>query len=154
MERQDIFDSILRGTAVLITGSGAHLDIKTPSGKEFPSGVNLAERLYAQCGITHPENPWDLQDASETYQEMFSSADLVQEIKSQLRVGQIQNEHKALYSFRWQRVYTTNYDDVPLIATSNLGHASSLIPITLNMHRSKHDLEKNLCIYINGSSKT
>ena len=150
MERQDIFDSILRGTAVLITGSGAHLDIKTPSGKEFPSGVNLAERLYEQCGITHPENPWDLQDASETYQEMFSSADLVQEIKSQLRVGQIQNEHKALYSFRWQRVYTTNYDDVPLIATSNLGHASSLIPITLNMHRSKHDLEKNLCIYING----
>ena len=150
MENQDIFNSILRGNAVLITGSGAHLNVKTPHGERFPSGVNLASQLYNLCGIDHPENPWDLQDAAETYQEMFSSADLIQEIKNQLRVGKIEKEHKGLYSFKWQRVYTTNYDEVPLIATSKMDHALSLIPITLKTHRSEHDLEKNLCIYING----
>ena len=150
MENQDIFNSILRGNAVLITGSGAHLNVKTPHGEMFPSGVNLASQLYNLCGIDHPENPWDLQDAAETYQEMFSSADLIQEIKNQLRVGKIEKEHKELYSFKWQRVYTTNYDEVPLIATSKMDHALSLIPITLKTHRSEHDLEKNLCIYING----
>ena len=35
------FNSILRGNAVLITGSGAHLNVMTPHGEMFPSGVNL-----------------------------------------------------------------------------------------------------------------
>ena len=152
MENQEIFNSIISGNAVLITGSGAHLDVKTPHGEPFPSGVHLASQLYNQCDIDHPEAPWDLQDAAETYQEMFSSTDLIQEIKNQLRVGKIEKEHKELYSFKWQRVYTTNYDEVPLIATSQLDHALSLIPITLKTPRSERDLEKNLCIYINGYS--
>lgn len=150
MENQDIFNSILKGNAILITGSGAHLEVKTPLGELLPSGVNLATQLYKLCGIDSPENSWDLQDAAETYQEMFSSADLIQQIKNQLRVGQIEKEHEKLYSFNWQRIYTTNYDEVPLIATSKQKPALSLTPITLKTHRSEHDLEKNLCIYING----
>ena len=57
MENQDIFNSILRGNAVLITGSGAHLNVMTPHGEMFPSGVNLASQLYNLCGIDHPEKP-------------------------------------------------------------------------------------------------
>ena len=97
MKKEDIFKSIIRGTAILITGSGAHLDVKTPNGEEFPSGVNLAKELYRLCGVDNPENEWDLQDASETYQEHFSSEELVQEITKQLRVGCIQEEHRNLY---------------------------------------------------------
>ena len=150
MENKDIFDSILRGTAILITGSGAHLDVETPNGDKLPSGIMLAEKLYELCGINDPENKYDLQDASETYLERFSAFDLIQEIKKQLRVGKIQKEHEELYSFNWQRVYTTNYDEVPLIATSKKEHKSMLMPITLKTPRFKKDLEKKLCIYING----
>lgn len=150
MKKEDIFKSIIKGTAILITGSGAHLDVKTPNGDDFPSGINLAKRLYKLSDISEPENPWDLQDAAETYQERFSPEDLVQEIRNQLRVGGIQEEHRNLYSFKWQRVYTTNYDEVPLIATSKYEHSKFLEPVTLNTPRRNNDLENNLCIYING----
>lgn len=47
-----------------------------------------------------------------------------------LLVGQVQQEHRDLYSQPWQRVYTTNYDDVPLISTKR--SALTLSPVTLN----------------------
>ena len=150
MKKEDVFKSILKGTAVLITGSGAHLDVKTPNNDDFPSGVNLAKQLYKLSNIDNPENPWDLQDAAETFQEHFSAEDLVKEIRNQLRVGSIQNEHRELYSFKWQRIYTTNYDEVPLIATSKNEHTLALEPVTLKTPRRDNDLEKNLCVYING----
>lgn len=148
MERENIFKSIMNGTAVLITGSGAHLDVITPNGDKFPSGILLSERLYHLCGIDNPENSWDLQDASETYQEQYSADRLVQEIKKQLVVGHVQEEHRELYSCRWQRVYTTNYDETPQIATGK--NPDTLVPVTLKTPRRENDLDDNLCIYING----
>ena len=71
MELQKVYKHILEGNAILITGSGAHLDVHTPNGGEFPSGVTLASRLYKLCGIMEPENPWGLQDASETFWKNF-----------------------------------------------------------------------------------
>lgn len=143
-----IYKHIVEGNAILITGSGAHIDVYTPDGEKFPSGVILAKQLYKLCGIDNPENPWDLQDASETYQEKFTADKLVQEIQKQLMVGQVQEEHRLLYSYNWQRVYTTNYDDVPRVSTRK--NENPLIPVTLSASRKEGDLQNNLCIYING----
>ena len=121
MKKEEIYASILNGTAILITGSGAHLSVKNSFGQPFSSGVNLSKKLYEKCGISDPEDPKDLQDAAETFLERFSPAELVQEIKSELSVGEIKREHKELYSFEWQRVYTTNYDEVPIYATREKG---------------------------------
>ena len=41
-----------------------------------------------------------------------------------------------------KEVYTTNYDEVPLIATSKMDHALSLIPMTLKTHRSEARFRK------------
>ena len=106
--KEAIFKSILDGSAILITGSGAHHGVLTPDGKPFPSGVELSERIYSQCGILNPEKSWDLQDATDTYIEKFGEEKLIQEIKDQLSIGQVRDYHKKLYSQPWQRVYTTN----------------------------------------------
>lgn len=148
MKKEQVFKNILNGKAILITGSGAHLDVTTPDNGPFPSGISLSKEIYKECGIDNPENPWDLQDATDTYTEMFSEDKLVQTIKKKLYVGKILEEHRALYSYEWQRVYTTNYDEVPRIATSK--NINTLIPITLSTKRTEEDLDNNLCIYING----
>lgn len=148
MELEKVYENIINGTAILITGSGAHINVHTPDGKPFPSGVSLAERLYQQCDIMNIENPWDLQDASETYIDKYSKERLITEIKTQLMVGNVEDEHRKLYSCNWQRIYTTNYDNVPRIST--MGEKESLIPITLGMKRRDEYLQQKICVYING----
>lgn len=148
MELNDVFQSIIDGTAVLITGSGAHMGALNSSGTPFPSGYILAKSLYEKSGIMNPDNPWDLQDASETYLENNNTLSLINYIKNELRVGLINEEHRELYDNAWQRVYTTNYDAVPLVATSS--GDNGLVPITLSRNYKSKLLVKNLCIYING----
>lgn len=148
MHKDEAFKRILEGKAIVITGSGAHLGVMTPNNEQFPSGISLAKDIYGECGINSPENPWDLQDATDTYIEMFSEDKLIQTIKKKLIVGKIEEEHRKLYSYNWLRVYTTNYDEVPRIATSK--NVNTLMPITLYTKRKEDDLNNNLCIYING----
>ena len=45
----------------------------------------------------------------------------------------------------WIRCYTTNYDDVPMLATDQ-----KLIPVTINQSTKKYIDSSNCCVYING----
>lgn len=147
MELKKVYQAIIDGKALLITGSGAHADALTPDGKKFPSGIDLAKAIYLSCGITEPENPYDLQDAADTFLEEKSADRFIVEMKKMLMVGKIQPEHKNLYSQPWQRVYTTNYDEIPILATKE--ETSTLVPVTLK-NRAEEDEEKKYCVYING----
>ena len=69
MQLEKVYQAIMNGRAILITGSGAHSDVLTPDGKPFPSGIELAKTIYASCGIMNPENIWDIQDAADTFLE-------------------------------------------------------------------------------------
>lgn len=148
MELTKIYQAIIDGRALLITGSGAHATALTPDGMKFPSGIDLAKAIYSSCGITNPENPYDLQDAADTFLEERTADKFIVELKKMLFVGKIQSEHKNLYSQPWQRVYTTNYDEIPLLATKE--GASTLVPATLKKKIREIEDEVNYCVYING----
>ena len=148
MELEKVFQAIMEGKAMLLTGSGAHMDILTPDGKAFPSGIDLARTIYSSCGIKNPENPYDLQDAADTFLEKNSADKFIVELKRMLLVGQIQQKHKDLYGQPWQRVYTTNYDDVPMLATKE--GVSTLFPVTLGSKVKGNLTDTNYCVYING----
>ena len=46
MKLEKVYQAIINGNAMLITGSGAHMDVLTPDGKPFPSGIELSRTLY------------------------------------------------------------------------------------------------------------
>lgn len=148
MQLEKVYQAIMNGRAILITGSGAHGDVLTPDGKPFPSGIELAKTIYASCGIMNPENIWDIQDAADTFLEKKSADKLIVELKKMLLIGQIRQKHKDLYAQPWQRVYTTNYDDVPLMATKECDR--TLLPVTLNSCLKKDWEDTRYCVYING----
>ena len=102
MELEKIYQAIITGRAMLITGSGAHMTALGMNGEKFPSGVALAERLYKSAGIVNPENPYDLQDAADSYLETKSSDELIAELKKVLYVSKVQKEHEILYGQDWQ----------------------------------------------------
>lgn len=148
MELHEVYQAIVNGRAILLTGSGAHVNAIGIEGKSFPSGVHLACDLYKACGIDNPENPSDLQDAADTYLENKSSDELINEIKKKLYVSKIQQEHKNLYSQNWQRVYTTNYDEIPIFASKE--SEKPLYPVTLSDKVKIERKKQKQCVYING----
>lgn len=148
MKLDRVYHAIMEGRAILVTGAGAHVGALNLNKNEFPTGGNLAETLYRKCGIEHPDDPNDLQDASECYLERKSVDELILEIKDALHVANIQEEHKKLYVQNWQRVYTTNYDEIPILGTKN--SEQPFYPVTLSDNTNLEKEQKKQCVYING----
>lgn len=146
MELIEGIKNIIDGDAVIIMGAGASHGAQNLLG-EFPSGSLLAEKLYKKCGIV-PDDINDLQDAAQCYEEAFSASALVSEIQSLLKCVSVTNSHEIIYSLPWMRYYTTNYDDVALLAAKK--NNINLTPVTLSS-KIKQNLNNNrLCIHING----
>lgn len=149
MANEELFKKICDGTAILITGSGAHINVENPDGHKFFSGIDLTNYLYKQVGISQDEMDDDLSNAAQTYLEKKSANSLIEELKLLFSVGKIREEHKNLYRQEWKRIYTTNYDEVPIWATREQ-EANRIYPITLSTKYNRKLLNKKLCIYING----
>lgn len=148
MELEKVYKAIINGRAMLITGSGAHINALNMDREHLPSGGGLAKILYTACGISDTGNSDDLQDAADCYLERKSSEELIAELKKILHVAEIQQEHCVLYGQDWQRVYTTNYDDVPLMSTKSA--LQPLYPVTLSSNIKLEKEQKKQCVYING----
>ena len=145
MDKREIFDEILSGNAVLLTGSGVNVGVKNHEGDDFPVGTELAMLLYKECGIINPDDPNDLQDASQTFLEKKSSSELIGLLKQKYNVGTLSESVKVIYRLPWMRCYTTNYDDVPMLSTDK-----KMIPVTLNQSTKRYIDNSNCCVYING----
>lgn len=137
---------ILDGNAVIIMGSGASYGAKNASG-EFPSGAVLAKSLYAKLNVT-PEDEYDLQDAAQLYEEQNSASELIREIRSCLNCVSFQPYHVSIYGKPWMRYYTTNYDNVALLAAREAG--TEITPVTLSAHLKNYREKQHLCVHING----
>lgn len=146
MDLIDGIKHILDGNAVVLMGAGASFGAKNPYG-DFPSGSKLAKDLYSLCDLK-PDDENDLQDASQIYEEQFGSLRLIQEIRTRLTCTSFTEAHEEIYSLPWMRYYTTNYDDVALLAAKKRGKI--LTPITLASDIKGHKENESLCVHING----
>lgn len=127
-------------------GAGASYGAKNAFGN-FPSGSLLASELYKKCGID-PDDEYDLQDAAQSYEERFSTSSLILEIRTLLTCSSFTESHTTIYSLPWMRYYTTNYDDVALLAARKNG--ITITPVTLSAPLKKYVDKERLCVHING----
>lgn len=146
MDLSGAIKHIIDGEAIIIMGAGASCGATNAFG-EYPSASKLSEHLYELCSIV-PDDKNDLQDAAQTYEEFYSAAELIRKIKEILTCTSFQPCHSVIYSQPWIRYYTTNYDDVALLAAKEKG--IDIIPVTLNMDYSHYCNKKHLCVHING----
>ena len=72
-----------------------------------------------------------MQDAADSYLETKSSDELIAELKKVLYVSKVQKEHEILYGQDWQRVYTTNYDEVPILASKDMKNRFMRLPFLM-----------------------
>lgn len=119
MELEKGIYHILDGNAIVIMGAGASYGAQNSSGR-FPIGTDLARELYKECGMS-PTNMNDLQDAAQCYEEKFSAEKLVEKLKNLLTCKSFTEAHEIIYGLNWMRLYTTNYDDVAVLAAKKNG---------------------------------
>lgn len=146
MELHNAIMHIIEGNSIIIMGSGASYGAKNTIGP-LPAANGLAELLYSKCCID-PDDKNDLQDAAQCYEEMFSANALIQELRIQFSCASFTPSHEVIYTQPWTRYYTTNYDDVALLAAAKSG--KRLTPVTLSSDFKKSIQQDNLCIHING----
>lgn len=137
---------ILDGEAVIIMGTCASYEAKNALG-DFPSAASLSIELYKKCNII-PDDENDLQDAAQCFEEAFSSRELITEIRSTLNCVTFSKSHETIYMLPWMRYYTTNYDDVALLAAKKNG--KKITPVTLSSDLKTYSNCENLCLHING----
>lgn len=145
----DLFEGIkhiIDGDAVIIMGAGASYGAKNAFG-DFPSGSKLAIELYKKCGIT-PDDENDLQDAAQCFIENYSPRELITEIRSLLTCASFTESHEIIYTLPWMRYYTTNYDDVALLAAKK--RDVSINPVTLSCKVNDFIDRDHVCVHING----
>lgn len=146
MELNQVFNAILSGRAILIAGSGINYGSKNINNEQMPLGTSMAEELYNLAGVLDPDDKTDLQDASNYYIEKNSKAELIAFLQNKLSVGEMSDAARQIYSLPWLREYTTNYDQIPILAANN-----AVIPITIDSRVSQNKKNsKRQCVYING----
>lgn len=146
---ENVYEEICKGNAILLTGSGAHIGATGMNNEPLPTAKDLTKWLYEKCGIFNPSNKYDLADAASTFMEMYSDHELIEELKTIFALSGISENQKKLYNQNWKRVYTTNYDKIPLWATRE-SPDRKLFPVTLSDTYSEKLLNNRLCVYING----
>lgn len=113
----DLKREIEDGKVVLYLGAGFTAGIKNSLGKEIPSGNKLADLMNNYIKYKGEEGykePYNLQTVSESYFNQIQTDTNIanQFFEDTFRISQLPIEYEVLKSFKWNNIYTTNYDNL------------------------------------------
>lgn len=148
MELQEAIIHALDGNAVLFLGSGFSIGASKEDGTVFKTAAPLAHRLLHECGLPKEELVDDLGQASEVFVSMRSEHELVDYMRREYTAIGVSPAQEIIGSIKWQRIYTTNYDNV--MELSSLKNKRALQPVILSQRLSDYKDKSNVCIHLNG----
>ena len=143
----DFIKRILDGDGILITGAGASFGAINQLGNPFPNSKKLAEDLYKECGQQTIDD--DLNYAASKYLKTHGPLKLISFLQLTLGVKEIKDWHRVLFTLPWRRCYTTNYDNIGIVASMDQ-NGQRIVPVT--MSDSPQSMTQGVCqqVFING----
>lgn len=145
----DILDNaingIFEGTALLFTGAGYSFGALNILGQPILGAGELSEFLLNECGL---EKDTDLKYASAQYKEQYGSHRLIKLLRDLYTISVPSEDHFFISSLEWNRIYTTNYDD--LFEKAAEKSRIKITPIDLNSRCKDYVDKSHISIHING----
>lgn len=141
--------SIFSGKALLFLGAGFSKGAKSLSldGQQltdFPGGQELAADLMKDLGVEITES---LDRCAEFYESKTGRSQLLSTLARRLNVKSVADFQKNILSCPWNRIYTTNYDNI-ISSTKSLPKRLRNIGLKDKIpHYTNSTIE---CLYING----
>ncbi|TFF50585.1 hypothetical protein C5609_17785 [Pseudomonas putida] len=140
----------LNGNAVLFAGSGFSYLSENLKNESPLSGTGFAKHINTLCGLS--SNSDNLAIASQFYITKFGAPSLADLCRDSFTIKRAAPHHVDLLSVPWQRIYTTNYDD--LIEKSAAENSRALTSVTLEDAPENHAPNPRTCVHLNGFINT
>lgn len=140
----------LNGNAILFAGSGFSYLAENLKNESPLSGIGFAKLLNALSGLN--ANNDNLAIASQFFIRKFGDHELAELCRESFTIKRPAQHHIDLLSAPWQRIYTTNYDD--LIEKSATENSKALTSVTLEDSPENHITNPRTCLHINGFINT
>ena len=146
MDLTEAIKHAIDGNAVLFVGSGFSFGATSLSGDSPLSGRAFARHLYEAAGVEAEDS--DLSIASQMYVAEFGEARLAQVCREMFTIRAAADHHRKIASLPWQRIYTTNYDDLIEKAAGDTG--AIVTSVTPSDPPERFLSSGRVCLHING----
>lgn len=146
MQLEEAIKYALDGDAVLFVGSGFSFGATSLSGGKPLSGRDLAKELYRLADVDAEDS--DLTNASQFYIQKFGEANLAQFCREMFTIRSPAPHHLGIINLPWQRIYTTNYDD--LVERSGVEVGRVITALTPSDSPDRYLSNSKICLHING----
>lgn len=153
MKLENAIEGIFTGESVLFIGSGFSFGAtnSNPKSPLVKSSTELSNALLAECGMTGDRIP--LTKASQVYLQMKNARDMVDFLKKEFIISSISPEHEYLASLKWQRIYTTNYDDIIELGLAKNHRIATSVTLSDN-YKNYPDNKTDMIVHLNGFIRT
>lgn len=141
-----IYDA-LDGNAVLFLGSGFSMGATKANNDTFGVAFNIAHKLCKYCGYSNDLID-DLGEASSLFREEKSDAELLDFLRQEFTACDVTSAQQTIAEVPWQRVYTTNYDNVFELASKKC--RKERVSVVLSENKTDFKNKSKLCIHLNG----
>ncbi|QGY45926.1 hypothetical protein GM418_20285 [Maribellus comscasis] len=150
MTFEKAIEKIFEGNCILFTGSGFSFGAKNilTKASDIKSAPDLAKLLYRDSGYSSSNT--DLKKAATAYLKKKSVYDLIDILKKEFTISEISSDHEYIGSFKWSKVYTTNYDDIIETAYKQNRTGEYLTPVTLSDHPNDFPDKDKVVVHLNG----
>ncbi|MDM7472497.1 MULTISPECIES: SIR2 family protein [Lacticaseibacillus] len=149
----------VEGNALLIVGSGFSSQACNKSGNYLPTGEQLRIKLIEELGKRVPgllksngnlsqlASSASLPKVTTLYSEKYGEEKLFSQIKSLYSVVKTTKQQQIISDFRWQAIYTTNYDST-IELSGRTKNRTTVVPTELVNNFSP---KNKIVVHINGS---
>ncbi len=147
MELNEAIKYALDGNAVLFLGSGFSIGAKKSDHSTFKIASSLANKLLHAVDIDENATS-DLKLASQIYLQKQSESELVEFLRKEFLAVETSETQKIISKIPWQRVYTTNYDNIFELAA--LSNSRTYHPVVLSEKTKDFQNKSNIIVHLNG----
>lgn len=146
MELDEAIRHAIDGNCVLFLGSGFSYKAENLVKDSPLNGRDFADHLFSLCGVNAKDG--NLALASQVYIQKFGAAKLAELCRETFSIRRSAPHHEQIIKLPWQRIYTTNYDD--LVEKSASENGKLIVPLTLEDAPEKYLSASRVCLHING----
>lgn len=108
-EEEYLINSMKENNVVLFLGAGASFGSETSTGEKIPLGNELSKYLRDLIGNT--DDSLRLDQVGKDVRRIYGDEGLKAKLEAKFQETRPSQELVDLFSFRWNRCYTLNYDD-------------------------------------------
>ncbi|MFC7557411.1 hypothetical protein ACFQU7_42120 [Pseudoroseomonas wenyumeiae] len=147
MQLADALAFARSGKALAFLGSGFSLGALSRAGQTIPTTSELARRIMTAAGESE-EAEFDLAADLFAKTRADDPTALSRFLTEQFSVQETSNAHKAFSQYPWQRIYTTNYDNIVEVTSRDSGVDRT--PVSWQNPPSHYSRDSNWIVHLHG----